>query len=370
LNRQNIQLPIIYETVNLSAGSNRLFLIFGFALGFFWLITYPVVYFTEFAGEISPHHYYEYDLNRLREPETRIAALLPELRSASLEELNYLPPQIPLFRSITDYRFKRLRRIILVHRETVPEQAETLIKSALVYPESTKQSDSPPQRVFPLGSSRYRNNLLNLIYKGAMGSYLPGFIATLVSIILGTILGVSASFPETNSVKSLASFITKTLLSLPRILFLVVIAALAAYNPYVIMAALGILNSPRLARLMADQIEILKQQQFIESARELGLSDKVLIFKHILYHHCIYLFIIQSAFCMADSIFTGIMLSYLKFEPDGVSWGKLVLDGFEMFSQGCHWMWFFPVAAIIMSIGGLYLLGNSALNLHHLRRQN
>ena len=159
-------------------------------------------------------------------------------------------------------------------------------------------------------------------------------------------------------------------MSLPRILFLLVVATVSGYNVYLIMISLGVLNSPRLARLMADQIKILQQQQFVESAKELGLSNRVLLFKHILYYHCIYLFVIQAAFCMADSIFTETMMSYLKFAPDGVSWGQLVFDGFEHYGRGCHWMWVFPIVAIVISVGGFYILGNSALNLHHLRRQN
>ncbi len=341
--------------------NNRIMLYLGVFLSLFLIGLYPLTWFFPFAQNDIYHESAAAGAQRIIDTFDRLASTGPvpgRIRRASTL-FKYYPPAIFGLRKLTDQRLAFLK-------ESIPS---TTFNSKQLNKILHTELDRTSRR-YPLGSSSENGNLLFLILQGARNCFLPGILAALVSLVFGTALGIISAYPKSSGLRAFGRFVSQTLLSLPRILYLLVVAAVFHFNIYPIMTVLGILHAPRLARLLTDQIQILKQQQFIESGRELSLSDFTLIFKHILFYHCLYLYVIQTAFCMADAIFTETMLSFLGFSPGTTSWGHLFSQGIEFLGTGCHWMWIFPLLAIITTIGGFHLTANSALNLQQIRNQN
>jgi len=355
---------IIEVNITTSAGYNRFILVAGILLALFWPALYLVTFPFDIASDDNLIQLRTENLERISAFKSEIEVRDPNFSRKYpfiLRRIGFIRSNIPILNRVTDLRWKVFEETEnqKAPNEKIRDEAMDVLNTTLNY--------STPQ--YPLGSTSDQRNMLFLIYEGMLNCYFPGLLAVFTSLFFGGFLGILGSFPDNKLIRSISRFISKTLLSLPRILFLLVIAAVSGFNIYCIMVTLGILHAPRLSRLLSDQIDVLKQQQFIESGRELGLSMVRLLFKHILFYHCLYLFVIQASFCMADAVFTETMLSYLQFAPKGTSWGTLFRDGLEYFHQGCHWMWFFPLSAIITTTGGFFLIGNSALNLHHLRNQ-
>jgi len=119
------------------------------------------------------------------------------------------------------------------------------------------------------------------------------------------------------------------------------------------------------ASLIHSKIQFRKQKNFIEAATALGLNNFAIIFKHILWHNCRSVLIIQATLGMAEAILMETSLSYLGFgvqEPTP-SWGNMVQAGANYFMQGNFWPSTAPALAILFTIMGFHLLGDGLNNM-------
>jgi peptide/nickel transport system permease protein len=127
----------------------------------------------------------------------------------------------------------------------------------------------------------------------------------------------------------------------------------------------GLTNVPVVSSLIKGKIQFLKQKNFIEADMALGLPARTIILKHILWHNCRTLLIIQATLGMAEAILMETSLSYLGFgvqEPTP-SWGNMVQAGANYFMQGKFWPSTAPALAILFTILGFHLLGDGLNNI-------
>jgi len=136
--------------------------------------------------------------------------------------------------------------------------------------------------------------------------------------------------------------------------------AIFNFNIYAMMAVLGVVLFPRNALQIKNKVLSLKENQFIEAARELGMSDRRILLKDILWHNArtpVLSFCFQI---MAFAILIEVTLSYLNLgikEPD-VSWGKMIFDHRSMIQEQKLWPLFFPAVTIFLSVAAFYLLAD------------
>jgi len=126
------------------------------------------------------------------------------------------------------------------------------------------------------------------------------------------------------------------------------------------MVVVGVTGVPAVASLIAGKIGFLRQKNFIEAAHVLGLPSRVILLKHILWHHCMPLLVIQATIGMGEAILIETSLSYLGFgvqEPTP-SWGNMVQAGANYFFQGKFWPSTAPALSILFTILGFHLLGD------------
>jgi peptide/nickel transport system permease protein len=141
----------------------------------------------------------------------------------------------------------------------------------------------------------------------------------------------------------------------------------AGFKPdiYYIMMVVGFTNVPVVTSLIKGKIQFLKQKNFIEADIALGLPTSTIVLKHILWHNCRSLLIIQATLGMAEAILMETSLSYLGFgvqEPTP-SWGNMVQSGANYFMQGKFWPSTAPALAILFTILGFHLLGDGLNNI-------
>lgn len=215
-----------------------------------------------------------------------------------------------------------------------------------------------------LGTDFMGRDILSRLIIGIQAYFLPGLLAIAIALTAGTIFGVLAGYWG-GGLDTSTTYISNLLNSFPRLVLILLMVAAFKPDIYTIMIVLGVTNIPAVASLIRSKILFLQQKNFIEAAVALGLKNRSIIFKHILWHNCRSVLIIQATIGMAEAILMETSLSYLGFgvqEPTP-SWGNMVQAGANYFMQGKFWPSTAPALAILLTILGFHLLGDGLNNM-------
>ena len=215
-----------------------------------------------------------------------------------------------------------------------------------------------------LGTDFMGRDMLSRIIVGIQAYFLPGLLAIFIALFLGTLIGVLAGYWGGKFDTGITYF-TNLIDSFPRLVLILLV--IAAFKPdiYYIMVVVGLTNVPVVTSLIKGKIQFLKQKNFVEADVALGVPTRTIILKHILWHNCRSLLIIQATLGMAEAILMETSLSYLGFgvqEPTP-SWGNMVQSGANYFMQGKFWPSTAPALAILLTILGFHLLGDGLNNI-------
>ncbi len=214
-----------------------------------------------------------------------------------------------------------------------------------------------------LGTDFMGRDILSRLIVGIQAYLLPGLLAIVISLFFGSVIGVLSGY-RGGVFDTATTYFANLVDSFPRLVVILLIVAAFKPDIYYIMIVVGITNIPVVSLLIRDKILFLKQKTFIEAAIALGLPSRTIIFKHILWHYCRSVLIIQATLGMAEAILVESSLSYLGFgvqEPTP-SWGNMVQAGSNYFMQGNFWPSTAPALAILFTIMGFHLLGDGLNN--------
>jgi len=214
-----------------------------------------------------------------------------------------------------------------------------------------------------LGTDFMGRDMLSRLIVSIQAYFLPGLLAIFIALFFGTVLGVAAGY-RGGKVDTGITYFTNLVDSFPRLVLILLV--IAAFKPdiYYIMLVVGFTNVPVVTSLIKGKIQFLKQKNFIEADVALGLPTRTIVLKHILWHNCRSLLIIEATLGMAEAILMETSLSYLGFgvqEPTP-SWGNMVQSGANYFMQGKFWPSTAPALAILFTILGFHLLGDGLNN--------
>lgn len=215
-----------------------------------------------------------------------------------------------------------------------------------------------------LGTDFMGRDMFSRLIVGIQAYFLPGLLAIVIALFFGTVLGVLAGY-RGGKFDTGITYFTNLVDSFPRLVLILLV--IAAFKPdiYYIMLVVGVTNVPVVASHVKGKILFLKQKNFIEADIALGVPTSTIILKHILWHNCRSILIIQATLGMAEAILMETSLSYLGFgvqEPTP-SWGNMVQAGANYFMQGKFWPSTAPALAILFTILGFHLLGDGLNNI-------
>ncbi len=223
---------------------------------------------------------------------------------------------------------------------------------------------APGTKGYPLGTDFMGRDMLSRLIVGIQAYFLPGLLAIAIALILGIVLGVLAGY-RGGRFDTAITYFTNLVDSFPRLVLILLV--IAAFKPdiYYIMIVVGLTNVPVVASHIKGKIHFLTQKNFVEAATALGLPTRTIILKHILWHNCRSVLIIQATLGMGEAILMETSLSYLGFgvqEPTP-SWGNMVQAGANYLMQGKFWPSTAPALAILFTILGFHLLGDGLNNI-------
>ncbi len=220
-----------------------------------------------------------------------------------------------------------------------------------------------------LGTDFMGRDILSRLILGIQAYFLPGLLAITIALVFGTFVGVLSGYWG-GYIDTAVNYFSNLVDSFPRLVIILLVVAAFKPSMFFIMIVVGITNIPVVGLLIKDKILFLKQKNYIEAATALGLSNRVIILKHILWYNCRSVLIIQATLGLAEAILIESSLSYLGFgvQEPVPSWGNMVQAGANYLMQGNFWPSTAPALAILFTIMGLHLLGDGLNNILEWKR--
>ncbi|GAA3113547.1 ABC transporter permease [Planomonospora alba] len=210
-------------------------------------------------------------------------------------------------------------------------------------------------------------DILARILSGAQISLLVAFLATLVSVAIGSLLGVVAGFFG-GWVDMLISRLMDIFLAFPLLLFAIAIVGAVpdqalglkgnALRIAVIVFIIGFFNWPYIARIVRGQTLSLREREFVDAARSLGASRRHIIFREM-FPNLVAPILVYSTLLIPTNILFEAALSFLGVgvaEPQA-SWGGMLTRAVDYYQLAPHFM-LVPGLAIFITVMAFNLLGD------------
>jgi peptide/nickel transport system permease protein len=217
----------------------------------------------------------------------------------------------------------------------------------------------PPSPAHPLGLDDGGIDMVTLLMWGTRVSLLVGFAATVVSILIGGTVGLTAGYFG-GKVDTVLMRITDYFIVIPDVPLMIVVAAIWGPSIGHIIIVIGILLWTGTARVLRAQVKSVRERVYVQRSRALGASHWRIVGRHVL-PQVAPLLIANTVLTVAVAIFDETALSFLGLgDPSAISLGKVIENAFERaaISSGAWWAIVPPgilVALIILScslIGG------------------
>jgi peptide/nickel transport system permease protein len=215
-----------------------------------------------------------------------------------------------------------------------------------------------PSKEFLFGADEYGRDIFSRVIYGTRISLYISLFSVLLATIAGMVIGAGAGYYG-GMVDNIAMRLMDALMSFPAILLAIGVVAMLGPNLYNVVLALGIVYTPRFARIVRGSVLSLREKEFVEASLAMGNSDLVIIFRHIL-PNCMAPLIVQITSSLAYAILAESSLSFLGLgaPPPAPSWGNILSDA-RNFMLDNPWMTIFPGVAITLAILGFNLLGDA-----------
>jgi peptide/nickel transport system permease protein len=214
----------------------------------------------------------------------------------------------------------------------------------------------------PLGTDQLGRDMLSRIIHGTRISLLVGVSSVLLALFVGVPLGMVAGYYG-GRVDTGVMRVMDLILAFP--IYLLAIILMVMFTPTAgligtmkVTGAIAIVRIPIYARLVRGSVLSIKEKEYIEACRALGVRDPWILFRHVL-PNCLAPIIVTTTLGIATSIIVEATLSFLGLgtQPPTPSWGW-DLKANVAFIQANAWLSLFPGLAIFVTVLGFNLFGD------------
>lgn len=216
----------------------------------------------------------------------------------------------------------------------------------------------PPSARNPLGTDHLGRDVLRRVLYGSRVSLLVGITVVGIGMTIGTVLGLLAGYMG-GWWDTIISRIVDVMLAFPFLLLAIAVAAM--FDPpslrHVIIA-LGFATFPAYVRLVRGCVLAIKEEQFVDAARSIGVGRRRIMLRHIL-PNLFGTLLVYGTLRISTAILAESGLSFLGLgpQPPTPTWGNMLSDGRE-YLLFYNWLPLFPGLAILITVLGFNLLGD------------
>ena len=214
----------------------------------------------------------------------------------------------------------------------------------------------PPGLGHPLGTDRLSRDVLSRILHGGRVSLLVGVFGALVSLVMGVGVGLVSGFFG-GWADRISMAVVDVFLAFPRLVLLIVVAALFTPSPWLLVGVLGFTLWPPIARLVRAEVLSVRDRGYVRAAEALGLGKARILRRHIL-PNVLAPVVVAGTLVVGDAIVLEAGLSFLGLGmPAGVpSWGSMIYEGLAD-PIDSWWVSVFPGLAIVGTVLCVNVLG-------------
>jgi peptide/nickel transport system permease protein len=214
-----------------------------------------------------------------------------------------------------------------------------------------------PSLKHPMGTDELgRDELTRVIYGGRVSLLLGlgvGVFSTLIGAVVGIISGYYGKFVDVG-----AMGFTDFMLTLPFLPILLVLGSIFNFTAVTITFVLVLVLWMTIARLVRGQVLSVRNQEYVQAARAIGVSDLMVMFRHI-FPNVVGVMLVQATLVTAEAILIESALSFLGLgiQPPTPSWGNLLEDARTTMTTQ-WWLTWFPGVMIVVTVLCVNFLGD------------
>jgi peptide/nickel transport system permease protein len=214
-----------------------------------------------------------------------------------------------------------------------------------------------PSLEHPFGTDRLGRDVLQRIVHGTRVSLWIGFVVVVFSGSIGTVLGLTAGYFG-KTADTIIMRLMDVVLAFPAILLAIAIVAVRGPGLFNTIMAVAIVGVPGYARVVRSMVLSLRERDYVDAARMIGVRNSRIMFSHIL-PNSLSPIIVQMTLGVGGAILFAAALGFLGLgvQPPTPEWGAMIADGLPFLRQSPNLV-FFPGFAIMIAVLGFNLLGD------------
>lgn len=234
-------------------------------------------------------------------------------------------------------------------------------EEALRVTDAAGEPRQPPSWQFPLGTDADGRSVLDLLLWGARISLLVGLLATLISVGLGSVIGIISGHFR-GWTETLLMRITDWFIVLPMLVIAIALAAVLSRSTTTIILAIGVAAWPPTARVVRAQTLAIEARPYIERAKALGAGHYHIMTRHVL-PNVMPIVLAQTTLMVATAIIAEATLAFLGLgDPNVVSWGRILEEARTAGAVSAGlWWYIIPPGLAIAAVALCFTLCGRAL---------
>ncbi|MFL5158041.1 MAG: ABC transporter permease [Microvirga sp.] len=214
----------------------------------------------------------------------------------------------------------------------------------------------PPSSIYWFGTDECGRAVVSRTSSAGRLSLLVGVSVVTFAAVFGVTLGLVAGFFRRLDMP--IARIIDAMMAFPDILLAIALVAALGPSLITVIVALGIVYTPRLARIVRASTLVIRELPYVEAARALGVPTWRIMSRHVL-RNLVSPILVQGTFIFAYAMLAEAGLSFLGLgvSPEVPTWGTMIAAGRQYIGQA-DWMTLFPGIAIILSVLSLQMVGD------------